>query len=111
MKVKVNYVGKIEGLTFEGVKRFKVDKDEKNTFKRIRIERKNGQVHLITEKYVSGFEITDDKRKRNASEILDYIREYRQQCEDDCKGDSRCEKCNSMVFDEIETIIRRELDE
>lgn len=68
MKVKVNYVGKIEGLVFEDVKRFKVDKDEKNAFKRIRIERKNGQVHLIAEKYVSGFEITDDKRKKNASE-------------------------------------------
>lgn len=111
MKVKVNYVGKIEGLTFEGVKRFKIDKNENNTFKRIRIEKDNGQVHLIAEKYVSGFEITDEKRKRNASELLEYIREYRQQCEDDCKYDSRCVKCNNTVFDEIEAIIRRELDE
>ena len=111
MKVKVNYVGKIEGLTFEGVKRFKIDKNENNTFKRIRIEKDNGQVHLIAEKYVSGFEITDDKRKRKASELLDYIREYRQQCEDDCKGIERCEKCNQMLFDEIEAIVRRELDD
>jgi hypothetical protein len=60
MKVKVNYVGKIEGLTFEGVKRFKIDKNENNTFKRIRIEKDNGQVHLIAEKYVSGFEIEEE---------------------------------------------------
>lgn len=43
--------------------------------------------------------------------ILDYIREYRQQCEDDCKGIERCEKCNQMLFDEIEAIVRRELDD
>jgi hypothetical protein len=60
VKVKVNYVGKIEGLTFEGVKRFKIDKNENNTFKRIRIEKDNGQVHLIAEKYVSGFEIEEE---------------------------------------------------
>ena len=44
-------------------------------------------------------------------EILNYIREYRQQCEDDCKGIERCEKCNQMLFDEIEEIVRRELDD
>lgn len=43
--------------------------------------------------------------------IMDYIREYRQQCEDDCKGIERCEKCNQMLFDEIEEIVRRELDD
>jgi hypothetical protein len=43
--------------------------------------------------------------------IMDYIREYRQQCEDDCKGIERCERCNQMLFDEIEAIVRRKLDD
>lgn len=50
-------------------------------------------------------------KQKDVLGIMDYIREYRQQCEDDCKGNERCEKCNQMLFDEIEAIIRRELDD
>jgi hypothetical protein len=51
------------------------------------------------------------KSKNQPSKLLDYIREYRQQCEDDCKGNEKCERCNQMLFDEIEAIVRRELDD
>lgn len=55
------------------------------------------------------YEVPRGKMKKAI--LLGYIREYRQQCEDDCKGIERCEKCNQMLFDEIEEIVRRELDE
>ena len=50
-------------------------------------------------------------KQKDVLGIMEYIREYRQQCEDDCKGIERCEKCNQMLFDEIEAIVRRELDD
>ena len=50
-------------------------------------------------------------KQKDVLGILDCIREYRQQCEDDCKGIERCEKCNQMLFDEIEEIVRRESDD
>lgn len=60
MKVKVKYIGKIEELALDDVKHVRIDKGEADAFKRIRIEKRNGAVHLIAEKYVSGFEIEEE---------------------------------------------------
>ena len=59
---------------------------------------------------VSVIKIDESLRQINnktVDKILNDVNEYRDQCEEDCKDDYRCEKCNKMLFNEIEVIIRR----